>query len=84
MILQYMYFIVIMYMVNQWIERSAGMRSKFNVVSSNLDFPLIFWLAKFHKNLVKFRAIAGSREKVLYPPEKIVGSIMKILTNHFY
>ena len=61
----------------------AEMEDKFSVTSERLDFPLIFWNAKFHKDPIKFRPIAGSREKVLYPLEQIVGKIMKMITNHF-
>ena len=59
------------------------MKSKFNVTTLRSDFPLIFWNPKFHKIPIKFRPIAGSREKVLYPLEQIVGKIMKMLTKHF-
>ena len=56
---------------------------KFNIDTEYENFPLIFWNAKFHKDPIKFRPIAGSRKKVLYPLEQVVGKIMKSLTSHF-
>lgn len=59
------------------------MNTKFDIVSENQDFPLIYWNPKFHKNPVKFRPIAGSRDKVLCSLEKVIGKVMKRLTSHF-
>jgi hypothetical protein len=59
------------------------MDNKFAVQSESQDFPLIYWNPKFHKNPVKFRPIAGSKNKVLCPMEKIIGKIMKKLSSHF-
>ena len=59
------------------------MKEQFNVESLNEDFSLIFWNAKFHKNPVKFRSIAGSRDKVLCPLEQIIGQVFKKLADHF-
>ena len=61
----------------------SGLSSKFAVHSESQDFPLIYWNPKFHKDPVKFRPIAGSRNKVLCPLEKIIGKIMKRLSRHF-
>ena len=55
----------------------------FNVTSEFDDFPLIYWTVKFHKNPVKFRPIAGSRNKVLSPLESIAGCFLKSMTSHF-
>ena len=59
------------------------MSTKFAIQSMFQDFPLIYWNPKFHKNPVKFRPIAGSKNKVLCPMEKVIGKILKHFTNHF-
>ena len=59
------------------------MLQDFGVTSEFEDFPLIYWTVKFHKNPIKFCPIAGSKNKVLNPLEKIAGCILKQLTFHF-
>ena len=59
------------------------MEQKFRIETNVQDFPVIFWQPKFHKDPVKFRGIAGSRNKILSPLEKVVGRMMKHLSNHF-
>ena len=56
---------------------------EFNVTSQFDDLPLIYWTVKFHKSPVKFRPIAGSKNKVLSPLESIAGCFLKRLTSHF-
>ena len=59
------------------------MIQKFNIPIQIDEYPTIFWTPKFHKNPVKFRPIAGSRNKILSPLESVVGKILKKITSHF-
>ena len=59
------------------------MEQKFRIETDVQEFPVIFWQPKFHKNPVKFRGIAGSRDKILSPLERIVGKMMKRVSSHF-
>jgi hypothetical protein len=64
-------------------EIKSRMIQEFNVTSVFGDLPLIYWTVKFHKSPVKFRPIAGSKNKVLSPLEGIAGCFLKRLTSHF-
>ena len=72
---------------NNKVQLAQDLKNKmlqdFGVTSEFEDFPLIYWTVKFHKNPIKFRPIAGSKNKVLNPLEKIAGCILKQLTFHF-
>ena len=68
---------------NVIINIKTEMEQKFRIETNVQEFPVIFWQPKFHKNPVKFRGIAGSRDKILSPLEKLVGKMMKHISNHF-
>ena len=63
------------------IERQ--MNEKFGVQTVVQVFPTIFWTPKFHKNPIKFRPIAGSKNKLLSPLEKVTGKMLKKISSHF-
>jgi hypothetical protein len=48
-----------------------------------LHIPILYWIPKFHKNPIKCRFIAGSREKILTQLEVEVQKILNLLESHF-
>jgi sulfur relay (sulfurtransferase) DsrC/TusE family protein len=48
-----------------------------------LKIPVLHWIPKFHKNPLKFRYIAGSKNKILTVLEVEVQKILVLLENHF-
>lgn len=59
------------------------LKDKFHIETDIEEFPLIFWTPKFHKNPRKFRPIAGSRNKILSPLERVMGVLLKHFSFHF-
>ena len=53
------------------------------IPEQNLKLPILHWIPKFHKNPIKFRFIAGSKDKVLTVLEREVQKILNLLENHF-
>lgn len=53
------------------------------IPEQNLKLPILHWIPKFHKNPIKFRFIAGSRDKVLTVLESEVQKILNLLESHF-
>ena len=53
------------------------------VPDQNLKLPILYWIPKFHKNPIKFRFIAGSKDKVLTILESEVQKILDLIENHF-
>ena len=48
-----------------------------------LKLPVLHWIPKFHKNPIKFRFIAGSKEKVLTVLEIEIQKILTLLETNF-
>ena len=48
-----------------------------------LKLPVLYWIPKFHKNPIKFRFIAGSKNKVLTLLEVEIQKILNLLESHF-
>ena len=49
----------------------------------NLKLPTLHWIPKFHKNPLKFRFIAGSKDKILTLLEIEIQKILNLLESHF-
>ena len=54
-----------------------------NIPEQNLKLPVLHWIPKFHKNPIKFRFIAGSKDKVLTVLEIEIQKILNLFENHF-
>ena len=48
-----------------------------------LKIPVLHWIPKFHKNPLKFRYIAGSKNKILTVLGVEVQKILNLLEGHF-
>ena len=53
------------------------------IPEKNLKLPALHWIPKFHKNPIKFRFIAGSKDKILTILETEVQKILNLYENHF-
>ena len=49
----------------------------------DMELPVLHWIPEFHKNPIKFRFIAGSKDKILTPLEIEIQKILILLENHF-
>ena len=64
-------------------ELKSKLFNKYGISTESTSLPHIYWTVKFHKQPVKFRPIAGSKNKVLSDLEKIAGCVLKRLMSHF-
>tara|TARA_B110001454_G_C12718590_1_gene433685 strand:+ start:2018 stop:3712 length:1695 start_codon:yes stop_codon:yes gene_type:complete len=54
-----------------------------SIPENYLQLPILHWIPKFHKNPIKYRFIAGSREKVLTILEIEIQKVLTLLESHF-
>ena len=54
-----------------------------SIPDQNLKLPVLHWIPKFHKDPLKFRFIAGSKNKILTPLEMEVQKVLNLLECHF-
>jgi hypothetical protein len=65
------------------LKEEIARKFEISIPDQNLKLPILHWIPKFHKNPIKFRFIAGSKDKILTPLETEVQKILNLLESHF-
>ena len=65
------------------LKTQINQRFELQIPDEYLKGPVLHWIPKFHKNPIKFRFIARSRNKVLTMLEIEVQKLLNLLESHF-